>query len=632
MNIRPSSDQIKQPDRPKLADIMGPGLITGASDDDPSGIATYSQAGAQFGYSLAWTLLLTYPLMCAIQMISAQVGRVTGKGLAGNMRRHYPALLVYPLIGLLLVANIINIGADLGAMAAALRLLIDGPQLLFVAAFAAITILLEVFMRYSRYASVLRWLTISLLAYVATVFAVHVPWLTVAQNLVVPHIKLSGDYLAIVVAVFGTTISPYLFFWQAAEEVEDEKEDPDAKPLIKAPQQAPRQLARIQLAQFGYSLAWTLLLTYPLMCAIQMISAQVGRVTGKGLAGNMRRHYPALLVYPLIGLLLVANIINIGADLGAMAAALRLLVDGPQLLFVAAFAAITILLEVFMRYSRYASVLRWLTISLLAYVATVFAVHVPWLTVAQNLVVPHIKLSGDYLAIVVAVFGTTISPYLFFWQAAEEVEDEKEDPDAKPLIKAPQQAPRQLARIQLDTLVGMGISNVIALFIMITTAATLNAHGVTDIQTSSQAAEALRPIAGRFAFTVFALGIVGTGMLALPVLAGSAAYALGESLHWRVGLAQRPGRAPAFYVTIAAATLVGAALNFTSLDPVKALIWSAIINGVAAVPIMAMIMLMASRKAVMGEFALTRWLTVLGWLATATMAAAALGMFATWGS
>ena len=239
MNIRPSSDQIKQPERPELADIMGPGLITGASDDDPSGIATYSQAGAQFGYSLGWTLLLTYPLMCAIQMISAQVGRVTGKGLAGNMRRHYPAPLVYPLIALLLVANIINIGADLGAMAAALRLLVDGPQLAFVAAFAIVTVLLEVFMRYSRYASVLRWLTISLFAYVATVFAVDVPWLTVAQNLVVPHIKLSGNYLAIVVAVFGTTISPYLFFWQAAEEVEDEKEDPKAQPLVKAPIQAP---------------------------------------------------------------------------------------------------------------------------------------------------------------------------------------------------------------------------------------------------------------------------------------------------------------------------------------------------------------------------------------------------------
>jgi NRAMP (natural resistance-associated macrophage protein)-like metal ion transporter len=247
MAFHPTADQIKQPDRPKLADIMGPGLITGASDDDPSGIATYSQAGAQFGYSLGWTLLLTYPLMCAIQMISAQVGRVTGKGLAGNMRRHYPAAVIYPLIGLLLVANIINIGADLGAMAAALRLLVAGPQLVFVAAFAIVTVLLEVFMRYSRYASVLRWLALSLLAYVATVFAVDVPWLTVAHNLVVPHIKFSGDYLAIVVAIFGTTISPYLFFWQAAEEVEDEKEDPKAEPLIEAPLQAPRQLARIQL-------------------------------------------------------------------------------------------------------------------------------------------------------------------------------------------------------------------------------------------------------------------------------------------------------------------------------------------------------------------------------------------------
>ena len=384
-------------------------------------------------------------------------------------------------------------------------------------------------------------------------------------------------------------------------------------------------------AQFGYALGWTLLLTYPLMCAIQMISAQVGRVTGRGLAGNMRRHYPAPFVYTLVGLLLVANVINIGADLGAMAAALRLLVDGPQLGFVAAFAVITILLEVFMRYSRYASVLRWLTISLFAYVATVFAVNVPWLTVAENLVAPHVKLSGDYLTVVVAVFGTTISPYLFFWQAGEEVEDEKEDPAAKPLIEAPLQAPRQIARIQIDTLVGMGISNLVALFIMITTAATLNAHGVTDIQTSSQAAEALRPIAGRFAFTIFALGIVGTGLLALPVLAGSAAYAVGETLHWRVGLAQRPGRARAFYGVIAAATIIGAGLNFTPLDPIKALFWSAVINGVAAVPIMAMIMLMASRKAVMGEFTLTKWLTGLGWLATAAMAAAAVGMFATWG-
>ena len=228
-------DDIKQPDRPKLADIMGPGLITGASDDDPSGIATYSQAGAQFGYTLGWTLLLTYPLMCAIQMISAQIGRVTGRGLAGNMRRHYPAPLLYALVGLLFIANIINIGADLGAMAAALKLLIDAPTIIYIAGFAIVMTLMEIFMRYSRYASVLRWLTLSLFAYVGTVFVVGVPWGTVAKNLAVPQISFGGDYLTVVVAVFGTTISPYLFFWQAADEVEEEKENVDARPLIDAP-------------------------------------------------------------------------------------------------------------------------------------------------------------------------------------------------------------------------------------------------------------------------------------------------------------------------------------------------------------------------------------------------------------
>jgi Mn2+/Fe2+ NRAMP family transporter len=252
-------------------------------------------------------------------------------------------------------------------------------------------------------------------------------------------------------------------------------------------------------------------------------------------------------------------------------------------------------------------------------------------TVVRNLVLPHISLAGGYLTVVVAVFGTTISPYLFFWQAAEEVEDEKQDPAAKPLLKARHQAPAQMARMRIDTLVGMGFSNIIALFIMLTTAATLTAQGVTDIQTSSQAAEALRPIAGRFAFTIFALGIVGTGLLAVPVLAGSAAYAVGEALKWRVGLAQLPRRAPAFYGTIALATLIGASLNFTPLDPIKALFWSAVINGVAAVPIMVMIMLMASRRETMGQFALRPLLKAFGWLATAAMTVAAIGMFATWG-
>ena len=385
-------------------------------------------------------------------------------------------------------------------------------------------------------------------------------------------------------------------------------------------------------AQFGFSLSWTMLLTYPLMVAIQLISAQVGRVTGRGLAGNLRKRYPTWLLYPLVALLVVANTINLGADLGAMAAALRLLVEGPMVVYIAGFAVAIALAEIFIRYSRYAAVLRWLTLSLFAYVGTVFVVGVPWPTVAKNLMLPHINFSGDYFTVVVAVFGTTISPYLFFWQAGEEVEDQKEDPLAKPLIKAPEQAPVQMARMRIDTLVGMGFSNLIALFIMLTTAATLNAHGITDIQTSSQAAEALRPIAGRFAFTIFALGIIGTGLLAVPVLAGSAAYAVGESLGWRVGLAQRPGRARAFYGVIAAATLVGAVLNFTPLDPIKALFWSAVINGVAAVPIMVMIMLMACRKDVMGPFTLGRPLTILGWLATAAMTVAAVAMFATWGS
>lgn len=384
-------------------------------------------------------------------------------------------------------------------------------------------------------------------------------------------------------------------------------------------------------AQFGYSIGWTLLFSYPLMCAIQQISAQIGRVTGLGLAGNLRRHFPAWLLHGIIGLLLVANVINIGADLGAMAAALKLLIAGPLLLYVAGFAVLSVTLEVFVRYARYASILKWLTLSLLAYVATVFVVGVPWATVGVALVAPHIALSGDYVTMIVAILGTTISPYLFFWQAGEEVESEKERPEASPLKHAPEQAPRELERIRLDTYIGMAVSNLVALFIVITTAATLHAHGHTNIQTSAQAAEALRPIAGRLAFTVFALGIIGTGLLALPVLAGSAAYAVGEALRWPVGLEKQPRRAKAFYATIVIATCVGATLNYTSIDPVKALFWSAVVNGVVAAPVMFMMMLLASRRAVMGQFTLTRPLKFTGWLATLVMAVAAVGMFATWG-
>ncbi len=381
-------------------------------------------------------------------------------------------------------------------------------------------------------------------------------------------------------------------------------------------------------AQFGYALGWTLLFSYPLMCAIQQISAQVGRVTGQGIAGNLRRFMPRWLLYSIVSLLLIANVINLGADLGAMAAAIKLLVPVPIPLGVAGFGILTIFLEIFVRYSRYVSVLKWLTISLFAYVATIFIVGVPWPHALMQLIRPHLQFSGAYLTAVVAVLGTTISPYLFFWQAGEEVETEKEDPAAQPLKQAPEQAPAELQRIRWDTYLGMGLSNVVALAIVITTAATLNAHGQTNIETSSQAARALRPIAGHFAFVVFSLGIIGTGLITVPVLAGSAAYAVGEAFEWPVGLALKANRAKAFYGTIAVAVILGALLNFSPLDPIKALFWSAVINGVVAVPAMASIMMLASRRTVMGEFLLRPVLKSVGWISTAVMFLAAVGMFA----
>ena len=384
-------------------------------------------------------------------------------------------------------------------------------------------------------------------------------------------------------------------------------------------------------AQFGFDMAWVMLFSWPLMCAIQEISARIGRVTGRGIAGNIKAHYPRSILIVLIGLLVVANTINLGADLGAMGAALALVIHGPQWLYVSAFAGVTVLLEVFVRYSRYVSVLKWLTLALFAYVGVAFVVHVDWASVGYHLVAPKITWSPAYLTSLVAILGTTISPYLFFWQAEEEVEEVKERDGAKPLVRAPRQAKKEFGRIRIDTYLGMGLSNLVALFIIVTTAATLHAHGVTDIQTSAQAALALKPIAGPATFVVFALGIVGTGLLAVPVLAGSAAYAMGEAFGWHVGLARKPGRAKAFYVTIAVAVAVGAALNFTPIDPVRALFWSAVINGVVAVPVMVMMMLLTVRPKVMGRFTLSVGLKIVGWAATAVMAAAAVGMFATMG-
>ena len=383
-------------------------------------------------------------------------------------------------------------------------------------------------------------------------------------------------------------------------------------------------------AQFGYGMAWVMLFSYPLMAAIQEISARIGRVTGQGIASNIRTHYPAWLLRVIVGMLLVANIINLGADLGAMGEALRLLVGGPAHLYVVLFAVVCAALEIFLRYERYVRILKWGTLSLFAYVATVLVVDVPWGKVVVDTLVPSFSWQKDYIVSIVAVLGTTISPYLFFWQASEEAEDEHEKPGAETLILAPEQAPAEIHRIRLDTYVGMGFSNLIALFIIITTAATLNAHGITDIQTSSQAAEALRPIAGVFTFAVFAAGIIGTGMLAVPVLAGSAAFALGEAFGWSVGLARLPLDAKAFYGTVAVATLIGVFINFVAIDPIKALFWSAVINGVVAVPLMVVMMLMTMRPKVMGAFTLPRPLWVMGWLSTAVMAFTVTIMFVTW--
>ena len=382
-------------------------------------------------------------------------------------------------------------------------------------------------------------------------------------------------------------------------------------------------------AQFAYGLGWVMVVTYPLMSAVQMISARIGRVTGHGLAGNLARHFSPWLVNSVVLLLLIANTINIGADLGAMADATSLVSGLPPHIFLLIFAVFCAGSEVILRYANYVRVLKWLTLALLAYVITLFLADVPWKLAVADLVTPHISFDTVTLTMIVAILGTTISPYLFFWQASEEAEDVENDDEAEPLIDRPEDGPPELTRIQLDTLVGMAASNLVALAIIFTTAATLNAHGVTDIRTSADAAEALRPFAGEYASVIFALGIVGTGLLAVPVLAGSAAYAVGEARGWNVGLNQKPRRAKAFYGTIVAATAIGALMNFTPIDPIKALVWAAVINGIVSAPVMAVMMLVSCRESVMGDFCISRRLRCLGWLATIVMAAAVVAMVAT---
>jgi NRAMP (natural resistance-associated macrophage protein)-like metal ion transporter len=376
-------------------------------------------------------------------------------------------------------------------------------------------------------------------------------------------------------------------------------------------------------AEFGYGLAWTFVLSFPLMVAIQQIAAEIGRVTGAGIARNLRRHYPRPLLWSMVSLLLVANIINLGADLGAMGAATKLLAGGDAEFYTLLFGIVCIVLEVALRYPRYASILKWTTLSLLTYVAVVLVAHVPWRHALRSLVVPELQFNVAYATAFVAILGTTISPYLFFWQAGQEIEEQHRH-HAKPLCLTPKFAGPELRRIRLDTLTGMAFSTLISLAIVFATAATLHASGARDITTSSQAAEALRPIAGQFAFAMFAVGIIGTGLLAVPVLAGSAAYAVTELAGIAGSLDAKPLSARLFYGTIAVTTLAGASLNGIGIDPARALYWAAVVNGILAGPLMAVMMLIVRNPRAMGRIVISRSQMFFGWLATLVMIAASI--------
>jgi NRAMP (natural resistance-associated macrophage protein)-like metal ion transporter len=382
-------------------------------------------------------------------------------------------------------------------------------------------------------------------------------------------------------------------------------------------------------AVYGFSLLWSVFLTTPLMAGIQIVSARIGRVTGHGLAANIRDHYPAWLLHTIVALLLVANMLNIAADLSAMGTAMEMTLGAPRQMWTVLFACVSLGLQIFIPFPRYAPILKWATLSLFSYVATVFVVHIPWEEALRSALWPNFEWDAKYTSTLVAVLGTTISPYLFFWQASQEVEEQRAAPGEMPLNEAPEQATEHFKRIKFDTWLGMIFSNLIALCIMLTAAATLHAHGIFNVDSATQAAQALRPIAGDFAFVLFTAGIVGTGMLAVPVLAGSAAYAVAESFRWPIGLGLTLLEARGFYAILTVATLGGVALGFTEIDPIKALLWSAIANGVIAVPIMVVMMLLSAKPTVMGRFTVSRRLRALGWLSTGVMGAAVVAMFAT---
>ncbi|WP_249780614.1 divalent metal cation transporter [Bradyrhizobium sp. dw_78] len=380
-------------------------------------------------------------------------------------------------------------------------------------------------------------------------------------------------------------------------------------------------------AQFGYGLLWTVFLTTPFMIAIQLVSARIGRVTGKGLAANIMEIAPRRLVLALVFLLVAANTFNIAADIAAMAEALSLVIGGLNHEHALIFASASTLLQVFVPYRRYAPVLKFMTLTLFAYVATALTVHIPWREALLEAIWPRPTVNSDYFLMVVAVLGTTISPYLFFWQASQEVEEMNQGKKHRPLRELTRGGSSELDRIRIDTTVGMILSNVIAFSIILTTAAVLNAHGITNINSATQAAEALRPLAGDFTFLLFALGIIGTGMLAIPVLAGSAAYGVSEAYGWPATLEAKAPDAVGFYTIIAAATVIGFGLGFTGIDAIHMLVWSAVINGIVAVPIMVMMMVVVANEKLMGRFKARSWLIALGWIGTALMGLAVIALF-----
>ena len=380
-------------------------------------------------------------------------------------------------------------------------------------------------------------------------------------------------------------------------------------------------------AQFGLNMLWTMPLAYPLMSAIQIVCAQIGRATGKGLAANIKTAFPPIVLKSVVLLLLIANTLNIAADVAAMGEVAELVSGVDRHLMTAALVVVTLLLQIFVPYHRYVFFLKWLTLSLLAYAAVLFTIEVPWGEVALRTVWPKLTLNFSAATVVVGIFGTTISPYLFFWQASEEVEDMHASGSAS-LLQNPGAAPAELRRIQWDTTGGMLYSDLTALFHH----SGYRGHPPTrlELPTSKPRLKprpAARPLAGDFAFLLFALGILGVGMIGVPVLAGSAAYALAEAMGWQAGLERKAKDARGFYGVIAVSVLAGLFIQYSPISPMKALFWSAVINGIVAVPLMVVILLIASRKSVMGAFTSSRPILVLGWIGTAVMGLAAVLMF-----